>query len=176
MEVRLQLVQHVFLCDRVIVRCDLPLRGSGGAEVVVDRVDVQRVEQSAAVAVRVARLIDDEFVDAVPARVPSLAERVYVPGALMIRLLNVATPFTADAETELPLEANDPLLSVSVTVELSAAIVFPEVSCTATTTSGLMALPIRVVIGCWVKLSFHAPTEILKVWDVLPVKCPIGWR
>jgi len=71
-----------------------------------------------------------------------------VPAALIARLPKVATPVTALAMTALP------LLSVSVTAELSPATTFPLASSTATVTGGLRGTPMVPLPGCRVKASF----------------------
>ena len=71
------------------------------------------------------------------------------PGALMTRLLNVATPLTAEAVTVLAPEANVPPWSVSVTVEVSMLTVEAAESSTATWTppAPLMIPPTAVLAG-----------------------------
>ena len=70
----------------------------------------------------------------------------------MLRLENVATPFTA--ETERVPASNPPLGFAPRAMEivpLKLASVFPPSSWAATTTAGEIVLPAVVVLGCTVK-------------------------
>src|SRR3954464_1209235 len=92
----------------------------------------------------------------------------------MERLENVATPLTA-ATVAVP-DSVPPLgLKPMATVMLAAELVttFPNESCTATCTAGLIAVPAVVLVGCTVKASREAPAgAMLKAAEVAPVSAP----
>jgi hypothetical protein len=63
------------------------------------------------------------------------------------------------------------MATVMLAVELVT--VFPTVSCTATCTAGLNAVPAVVLVGCTVKASREAPAGVmLKAAEVAPVSAP----
>src|SRR5687767_16023207 len=90
----------------------------------------------------------------------------------MERLENVATP--ADADTVVvpdsaPPPGLVPIATVTFAVELVT--VFPNASCTATCTAGLIAAPAVVLVGCTVKASRDAAAGLmLKADEVAPVR------
>src|SRR5512140_857192 len=92
----------------------------------------------------------------------------------MDRLENVATP--ADADTvvvpdSVPPPGLKPMATVMLAVELVA--VFPNASCTATCTAGMIAVPAVVLVGCIVKASREAPAGVmLNAAEVDPVSDP----
>src|SRR5512140_2758507 len=80
----------------------------------------------------------------------------------MDRLENVATP--ADADTVVvPDSAPPPGLVPIATVMLAVELVtvFPNVSCTATCTAGLIATPAVELDGCRVKASLAAAAGLM---------------
>src|SRR5262245_50075350 len=90
----------------------------------------------------------------------------------MERLENVATPPTA-ATVVVPDSVPPPGLKPMATVMLAVELVtvFPNVSCTATCTAGLIAAPAVVLVGCTVKASREAPAGLMvNAVEVAPVK------
>src|SRR6185436_14950407 len=92
----------------------------------------------------------------------------------MERLENVATPATA-ATVAVPDSVPPPGLKPMATVMLAPELVtvFPNVSCTATSTAGLSDVPAVVLVGCTVKASLEAAAgAMLKAAEVAPVSAP----
>jgi hypothetical protein len=105
------------------------------------------------------------FPEVAPKSDPSVALSRYVPEVSSTRLLKVATPFTAATLVVLP-AANTPgpLLTASVTVDVSVVTTLPKKSSTATVTDGFSACPAVPVVGvCWYAniLAVPAPTTML---------------
>src|SRR5262245_47525660 len=71
----------------------------------------------------------------------SVAVRVYGAGAVMTRLLKLATPLTASAAAVVLPSKNVPPLRASVTVEVSPVATLPKPSSSDTATEGLPASP-----------------------------------
>ncbi len=89
----------------------------------------------------------------------------------MTRPPKLATPLTALAvAVVLPL-AKVPLLSVSVTVDVSPVTVLLLASCTAAAIGGLRAVPNTPFGGCCVKASFVG-VWMVKEFEVALVKLP----
>ena len=102
-----------------------------------------------------------------------MAVRVYPePAALTIRLEKVATPeFTwlavvPESETIAPFRC-----SVRLTVPLAAATWFPLLSTSATVTAGAIAAPAVESLGCVMKASFEAGSEIVYEPEVTALLC-----
>ena len=103
--------------------------------------------------------------EAAPARLPSLAFRVYPPAWLMDRLVKTATPLWACACT-VPLSV--PLLRVRLTVELSVVTTLPAAFSTDTCTPALgsMVCPAVVAPGWLVNASL--PAELAEAATIVP--------
>src|SRR5262245_31466269 len=92
----------------------------------------------------------------------------------MDRLEKVATPAIADTVV-VPDSVPPPGLVPSATVMLAVEVVtvFPNASCTAACTAGLIATPAVAFVGCTVKASrFAAAGLMLKVELLAPVSAP----
>src|SRR3954471_14960696 len=92
----------------------------------------------------------------------------------MDRLENDATPLTADT-VAVPDSAPPPGLVPIATAMLAVEVVtvFPNASCTATCTAGLIATPAVVLDGCTVKASLLAAAGLmLKAVLLAPVSAP----
>src|SRR4051812_22592888 len=89
----------------------------------------------------------------------------------MDRLENVATPPTAATVVgpgSVPPTGMVPMATVVLADELVT--VFPNASCTATCTAGLIDAPAVVVLGCTVKANREAPAGVmLNADEVAPV-------
>src|SRR6185436_17536275 len=102
-------------------------------------------------------------VEVAPVRAPDAAVRLKpVPALSMDRLENVATPL--DAATvwvpdSVPPPGLVPMATVTFAVELVT--VFPNASCTATCTAGLIAAPAVVLVGCTVKARRFAAAGLM---------------
>src|SRR5512141_545086 len=80
----------------------------------------------------------------------------------MDRLENVATPLTADTVVvpdSVPPLGLKPMDTVMLAVELVT--MFPNASCTATCTAGLIATPAVAFVGCTVKVSVVAAAGLM---------------
>src|SRR3954469_16501085 len=92
----------------------------------------------------------------------------------MARLENVATPATADTVAvpdSVPPPGLKPMDTVMLALELVT--VFPNVSCTATCTAGLIAAPAVVLVGCTVKASRDCAAGLmLNAVEFAPVNAP----
>src|SRR5262245_53957023 len=92
----------------------------------------------------------------------------------MERLEKVATPATAVAVVvpdSVPPPGLLPRATVTLAVELVT--VFPNASCTATCTAGLIAAPAVAFAGCTVKASLEAAAGLmLNAAEVAPVSPP----
>src|SRR5689334_22620884 len=89
----------------------------------------------------------------------------------MVRLENVATPFTA-AMVAVPDSAPPPGLVPIATVMLAVELVtvLLNASCTVTCTAGAMETPAVALVGWTVKASFEAAAGVtLNADDVAPV-------
>jgi hypothetical protein len=99
-------------------------------------------------------------------RLGLLADRVYVPAVLTVRLLKVATPFCG-AAVKVPARPV-PAARASVTGLVAEVTGFPLLSSTATVTAGEMVAPVKALVGCCTKASFAGgkgvllPAEMLK--------------
>src|SRR5512132_2084 len=92
----------------------------------------------------------------------------------MERLENVATPVTADIVV-VPESVPPPGLLPTATVMLAVELVtvFPNASCTATCTAGLIATPAAELDGWAVKASLEpAAARMLNPAEVAPVRPP----
>jgi hypothetical protein len=85
-------------------------------------------------------------------RLGLLADRVYVPAVLTVRLLKVATPFCGVA-VNVPARPVPPTRA-SVTGLVAEVTGFPLLSSTATVTAGEMVAPVAALVGCCTKASF----------------------
>src|SRR5688572_22307527 len=107
-----------------------------------------------------------------PVSAPDAAVRVYPTPALSIeRLENVATPLTA-ATVVVPESVPPPGLVPIATVMLAVELVtvFPNASCTATCTAGLIAAPAVALVGWTVNASRDAAAGVmLNADEVAPV-------
>jgi hypothetical protein len=92
-------------------------------------------------------------------RLGLLADRVYVPAALTVRVLKVATPFCGVA-VNVPARPEPPTRA-SVTGLVAEVTGFPLLSSTATVTAGEMVAPVKVVVGCCTKASFAGGRGVL---------------
>src|SRR5438045_6349611 len=92
----------------------------------------------------------------------------------MDRLEKLATPFTADTVVvpdSVPPPGLVPIATVMLAVELVT--VFPNASCTATCTTGLIAAPAVAFVGCAVNATFDAAAgELLNAAELAPVSAP----
>src|SRR3954465_6773412 len=92
----------------------------------------------------------------------------------MERLEKVATPpdaATVSVPDSVPPPGLKPMATVMLAVELVT--VLPNVSCTATSTAGLIDAPAVVLVGCAVKASREAPAGVmLNAAEVAPVSAP----
>ena len=99
-------------------------------------------------------------------RLGLLADRVYVPAVLAVRLLKVAAPFCGVAVSVPPRPV--PPTRASVTGLVAEVTGFPLLSSTATVTAGEMVAPVNALVGCCTKASFAGgkgvllPAEMLK--------------
>src|SRR6185436_2454636 len=96
----------------------------------------------------------------------------------MDRLENVATPLTADTVVvpdSVPPPGLAPIATEMLAVELVT--VFPNASCTATCTAGLIDVPAVVLVGCTVKATREAPAGLMvnadEVAPVSPLDAPV---
>jgi hypothetical protein len=92
-------------------------------------------------------------------RLGLLADRVYVPAVLTLRLLNVATPFCGVA-VNVPAKPVPPT-RVSVHALVAEVTGFPLLSSTATVTAGEMVAPVEALVGCCTKASFAGGRGVL---------------
>src|SRR6185295_13004457 len=92
----------------------------------------------------------------------------------MDRLENVAKPLTADTVSvpdSVPLPGFVPMATVTLALELVT--VFPNASCTATCTDGLIATPAVAFVGCTLKASLFAAAGLMvNPAEVAPVSAP----
>ena len=92
-------------------------------------------------------------------RLGLLADRVYVPAVLTVRLLKVATPFCGVA-VKVPARPVPPTRA-TVTGLVAEVTGFPFLSSTATVTAGEMVAPVKAVVGCCTKASFAGGRGVL---------------
>jgi hypothetical protein len=107
-------------------------------------------------------------------RLGLLADRVYVPAALTLRLLKVATPFCGVA-VNVPAKPVPPT-RVSVHALVAEVTGFPLLSSTATVTAGEMVAPVEALVGCCTKASFAGGRGVLTLAVMLKAALVAGVR
>jgi hypothetical protein len=105
-------------------------------------------------------------------RLGLLADRVYVPAVLMVRLLKVATPFCG-VSVNVPARPVPPTRA-SVTGFVAVVITLPLPSSTDTWTAGVIIAPVDPFEGCCKKASFAGGSAevMVRVEEATPLDTP----